>query len=76
MRGIDVSIHNGDVNMQAVKDAGYDFVIIRADSLQIKYIDDILPPAPHNVSSTVFSGQRLILIFRIDPDNAGLVHNH
>ena len=30
MRGIDVSIHNGDVNMQAVKDAGYDFVIIRA----------------------------------------------
>lgn len=30
MRGIDVSVHNGDVNMQAVKDAGYDFCIIRA----------------------------------------------
>lgn len=30
MRGIDVSAHNGDVNMKAVKDAGYDFVIIRA----------------------------------------------
>lgn len=30
MRGIDVSVHNGDVDMQAVKNAGYDFVIIRA----------------------------------------------
>lgn len=30
MRGIDVSVHNGDVDMKAVKKAGYDFVIIRA----------------------------------------------
>ena len=30
MRGSDVSVHNGDVDMQCVKDAGYDFVIIRA----------------------------------------------
>lgn len=30
MRGIDLSHHNGDVDMQKVKEAGYDFVIIRA----------------------------------------------
>ena len=30
MRGIDLSHHNGDVDMQCVKDAGYDFVILRA----------------------------------------------
>lgn len=30
MRGIDLSHHNGDVDMSAVKNAGYDFVIIRA----------------------------------------------
>ena len=29
MRGIDVSENNGEVDFQAVKNAGYDFVIVR-----------------------------------------------
>ncbi len=30
MKGIDVSYHNGDIDWQAVKDAGIDFVIVRS----------------------------------------------
>ena len=30
MKGIDVSVHNGDIDFEAVKAAGYDYVIIRA----------------------------------------------
>ena len=30
MRGIDVSYHNGDIDWQAVKDAGIEFVIVRS----------------------------------------------
>ncbi|WP_049041856.1 GH25 family lysozyme, partial [Clostridium sporogenes] len=41
MRGIDISMHNGNINFDSVKNAGYDVVIIKATE-GVQYVDPFL----------------------------------
>ncbi|CUH97153.1 hypothetical protein P22_3279 [Propionispora sp. 2/2-37] len=55
MKGIDVSYHNGDVDWQAVVDAGCDFVIIRL-GYGIRHLD---PKFADNVNGALPAGLKI-----------------